>query len=1072
MFFILSDKSFASSNGASPAGPSDRALNFYGNDTLDMGVVGFDSKFTIEAWINPSDFSIDGYIYEFNAVNSIRIIKATNGSIRIEHKSAPATYYAETTPGILVANTWTHVAITIDTSLTQAAGLYINGSPMGLSFYGGKWPVVNAYSANVSAHDLYATIDEFRVWNTVRSAFEISSNYSSQISNPSSVPNFFRYYQFDEGVAYQDNTSITNLTDASGSSINADWHSFVRNGTTSNIVGAGPPIIYTTNTILDEGTYIPPTPTPASAIMQNTGSSILTITSAVLYSGVNYQLITTGFPINILPGNTTNIDFQFNPVSPSGSTITDSIFIYSNDGTQNPYKLSLTGSYPGGNPTTTWDGTSWDNGTPTYGSTDAVINGNYTGSIFAANLTINPGFTVTLATASDILNIQLAITNNGIINAACVSGIPKTIGGSGILLRTDPVITPTVLPDGATSTSYNQILSMTQGPGITWNVINATSLPPGLGLDPSTGIISGIPTAPGTYNFTVGAIINSTLCGDTINLSINVTGVATSTTWNGSTWSGGAPTSTLNAIINGNYNTSINGSINCDTLKINSGTLKIVAGTSVIVSGDLNNTSGIVDRDCEATFTYNTVTNFGTSNYNSPYVITTSVPNGVLGNNYNAALTVSQLPTSNWSITSGNLPPGINLSGATLIGIPTTIGAYTFYVKAGVASCTTSSVPITLVVTSLPDPNLTVNNLSKTFGDPAFNVKTFSASNGPITYSLIPANGCATIDANSGLININCAGPISQITVQAVQHSTTYYGTDTATATLFLFKAVPFINIDNVGILLGDTSTRISYTSNSDGVASYVQVTHDTSVAKVSSDGKITTFKEGTFVVTLTLSSSDKYLSLSEEITLQVFSSLQPPKANPDSVNILVGQDTTFNILANDIGYTGKIVPELTDIDLDNAGVQIKYFDPKSGTYLISATGDLTFNPSSAVGTGTYKISYTITDTRGKVSEPALVTISIKQPGPISVLKATQLFTPNGDGLNDVFLIGFTDNNKKNYLKLYDRSGYEVYSENDYKNDWGGTLANGKSIEDGIYYFIYNENDGEREAKGIIQIKR
>ena len=87
-------------------------------------------------------------------------------------------------------------------------------------------------------------------------------------------------------------------------------------------------------------------------------------------------------------------------------------------------------------------------------------------------------------------------------------------------------------------------------------------------------------------------------------------------------------------------------------------------------------------------------------------------------------------------------------------------------------------------------------------------------------------------------------------------------------------------------------------------------------------------------------------------------------------------------------------------------------------------------------------------------------------------------FSPNGDGVNDTFIISCIDNYPNNVLEIYNRWGNVVYKKSGYKNDWSGS-SNGRFIynenEDlpvGTYYYKLDLGDGSEPKLGWIYLNR
>ncbi len=137
---------------------------------------------------------------------------------------------------------------------------------------------------------------------------------------------------------------------------------------------------------------------------------------------------------------------------------------------------------------------------------------------------------------------------------------------------------------------------------------------------------------------------------------------------------------------------------------------------------------------------------------------------------------------------------------------------------------------------------------------------------------------------------------------------------------------------------------------------------------------------------------------------------------------------------------------------------------------------DTTYAPSHIYEaiTAEYTVFY-------KVTNPLSPSCADSTSRPIKVindsLSYTNVLTPNGDGINDVFIIknliapngvqNYGGNNGENTLYVYNRYGKRVFYAKDYQNNWEP-----KNLSDGTYFFIFKAKNqfNEKEYKGTITI--
>ena len=93
------------------------------------------------------------------------------------------------------------------------------------------------------------------------------------------------------------------------------------------------------------------------------------------------------------------------------------------------------------------------------------------------------------------------------------------------------------------------------------------------------------------------------------------------------------------------------------------------------------------------------------------------------------------------------------------------------------------------------------------------------------------------------------------------------------------------------------------------------------------------------------------------------------------------------------------------------------------------------------------------------------------------IINVHEAITPNGDGINDTWIIEGIDNYSSNTVQVFDKWGDIVFQTENYNNDWSGKGKGGNLVPDGTYYYVVKLNSinllgGHNTFTGTILIKR
>ncbi len=357
-----------------------------------------------------------------------------------------------------------------------------------------------------------------------------------------------------------------------------------------------------------------------------------------------------------------------------------------------------------------------------------------------------------------------------------------------------------------------------------------------------------------------------------------------------------------------------------------------------------------------------------------------------------------------------------------------------------------------------------------------------------ITYTLSNALGC-TNTANFSLLVVSAS---SQQTLNFQALPEKIYGEDDFTPTVFT----------------AEPGAVIVYTSA------------DPKVATISASGQIKITGAGTSLITATKASNTavfatqlltvkpKALIIKAKDQSRVYGVLNPELtldyigfANGESEAVLQNKAVvsttatlssapgTYPIVASGATAVNYAISYQPGVMLVNKADQILIFDPIPN----KMESDPVFPLNASVNSGlTLRfissdnlIAEIVNGNQVKINNPGTVRIEAIQIGdsnynPVSVFRefiiypaifsvSSNSFTPNGDGINDQWILKGLESDKTAMVQIYNRYGRMVFGSSGYTTPWDGHHQ-GAKLPQGTYYYKISVRSGKQVVSGMVTL--
>ena len=131
---------------------------------------------------------------------------------------------------------------------------------------------------------------------------------------------------------------------------------------------------------------------------------------------------------------------------------------------------------------------------------------------------------------------------------------------------------------------------------------------------------------------------------------------------------------------------------------------------------------------------------------------------------------------------------------------------------------------------------------------------------------------------------------------------------------------------------------------------------------------------------------------------------------------------------------------------------------------------------ADAADAGTYSLVVTANGCSSIVSTTTLIVNDCAVTPPVDFF-IPEGFSPNSDGVNDLFVIRGIQFFPENAFTIFNRWGSKVFEASPYQNTWNGDSSFGISVgggelPTGTYFYVLDLKDGSAIYKGTIYLNR